>query len=83
MAKKPLLKIKLWREEGLDFFLFFFNCYYFYFLMIHFNCFRTAWILWLFPLRHFVSGNFDGSLGYCRGTFNGVLNLLVEFHLYI
>lgn len=41
------------------------------------------WVLWLFPLRHFASRNFVGSLSYRRGIFNGVLDLLVQFHLYI
>lgn len=59
----------------------FFNCYYFYSLMKHLN--PLGWILWLFPLRHFVTRNFDGSSSCCRRSFKAVFNLLVQFHLYI
>lgn len=51
--------------------------------MMHFNYFMMAWVLWLFPVRHFVSRNFDGSLSYCRGAFNGILNPLVWFYFHI
>lgn len=51
--------------------------------MVHLNCFKLPSVLWLFPLRHFVSRNFDSSLSYCRVIFNGVLSLLVQFNLYI